>query len=100
MFGLNKKIFIIGGIGIVVAGVVWYGMTSETPTSLLTTTDVTGASSATERDLIDTLLALRAVTLNGSIFSDRAFLSLQDFGTQIITEPAGRSNPFAPLEPQ
>lgn len=98
MFGLNKNILILGGLGIVVAGVIWYGMISDSSPALLTTTDVSGASGATERELIDTLLALRTVTLDGSILSDSAFLSLRDFGTQIIPEPAGRSNPFAPLK--
>ena len=98
MSGLNKNILIVAGVGVVVAGIVWYGMTTGTSTPLLTTTNVTGASSAAERDLIDTLLALRAVTLDGSIFSDKAFLSLQDFGTEIVPEPVGRRNPFAPLD--
>ncbi|HEY4519540.1 MAG TPA: hypothetical protein VJH33_00675 [Candidatus Paceibacterota bacterium] len=95
---INKNFFIIGGIGVIVAGLVWYGMSSKEDPTLLTTTNVSGASSAAERELIDTLLALRAVSLDGAIFFDPAFLALRDFGTQIIPEPTGRRNPFAPLE--
>lgn len=95
---IHKNIFIIGGIAIAVVGLVWYGMSSKEDAALLTTTDVSGSSSVAERELIDTLLTLRAVSLDGVIFLNPAFLSLRDFGTQIIPEPTGRRNPFAPLE--
>lgn len=85
------------GIAILVAGAIWYGMTqgSASTTSVISTQTV--GTSVDERELVETLLALRAVTLDGTIFNDPAFLSLKDFGTQIVPEPAGRPNPFAPL---
>ena len=52
--------------------------------------------STVDRELVETLLALRAVTLSGSIFQDIAFQSLKDFGTPIMPEPIGRENPFTP----
>lgn len=94
----NRNILVTVGLGVVVAGGVWYGMTSNSSPALLTTEDVSGVGSTAERELIDTLLALREVSLDGSIFSNPAFLSLRDFGIQIVPEPAGRRNPFAPLE--
>lgn len=86
------------GIGIVVAGAIWYGMSQGSGSSsgsLIANQPV--ATSADERELVETLLALRSVTLDGSIFTQPAFMSLKDFGTQIVPEPAGRPNPFAPL---
>jgi hypothetical protein len=64
--------------------------------SLIETQDLTQATPA-DADIVNTLLELRAVSLSGTIFSDPAFLRLKDFGSQIIPEPVGRPNPFAPL---
>jgi hypothetical protein len=75
----------------------WYalsGSSGAAPT--LTTTSVTSVSPA-DQNLVSTLLALRAVKLDGTILNDPAFLSLRDFSTQIISEPVGRTDPFAPL---
>ncbi len=85
-----------------IAGGVFYGMTGGGVQSdaLLTTETVdTGSPSAdtADRDLVETLLTLRAISLSGTIFSDPAFKALQDFGTPIVPEPVGRQNPFAPL---
>jgi len=94
----HKLIFLIV-ILLVVFGV-WYGLSQSAPAApLLTNSAPTGSPSADSADqqLVSTLLALRAVTLNGNIFSDPAFLSLQDFSTTIVPEPVGRDNPFAPL---
>ncbi|TSC63316.1 MAG: hypothetical protein Athens041674_198 [Parcubacteria group bacterium Athens0416_74] len=95
----NKLIFII--LIVVIAGGVWYGLSiSGAPEPLLVTTTPEGTSvsaQSTDQEIIGTLLALRAVTLSGSIFSDPSFVTLQDFGTTIVPEPVGRENPFAPL---
>ena len=85
------------GIGVVLLmGAVWYSMSpSGTSTSLITSTPVTG--NGPDQGLVETLIALRAVKLDGAIFSEAAFTGLEDFSTQIVPEPVGRSNPFAPL---
>lgn len=97
----HKLVFIL--VVAVVAIGVWYGLSqSGAPAPLLTTSavDVSPSEQSTDQEIIGTLLALRSVTLSGSIFSDPAFVSLQDFGTTIIPEPVGRQNPFAPLSSQ
>jgi hypothetical protein len=94
----NKLLLIL--LGLVILGVAWYFFSgsSDTPDLLETTAGPAGLSAnPQEADLVQTLLALRAVSLSGTIFSDPAFMSLRDFGTQIIPEPIGRPNPFAPL---
>lgn len=50
-----------------------------------------------ENELIALLLELKALKLDDSIFSSSAFQSLQDFSQALVSEPVGRSNPFAPL---
>jgi hypothetical protein len=80
---------------------VFYAMSSSAPPApILTTSGTTGSPSAdsSDQELVATLLALRAVTLSGTIFQDPAFISLSDFSTPIVPEPVGRPNPFAPLQ--
>lgn len=87
-------------LAVLVAAVVWYGLSGTTPpTTLLTTQSVSDQSGVADRGVVETLLTLRTVSLSGTIFSDPAFMGLKDFGTQIIPEPVGRENPFAPLPP-
>ncbi len=100
-----KQHFIIFGIIILIVGGVFYGMsgggTQNEP--LLTTETIDGGSPSEEtadRELVESLLTLRAITLSGTIFTDPAFKVLQDFGTTIVPEPVGRANPFAPLQQQ
>ena len=95
LFSSNIVIAVIVGLIVVVGA--WYMFFSGSGGNdeLLATT-VVSDESAVERGIVDTLLTLRAVTLSGTIFSDPAFGTLRDFGTQIIPEPIGRPNPFAP----
>lgn len=93
-FLLKHKIVILL-IGVGVAGVAWFAMTSSGPAPLLSTEVIGGGP---DQELVETLLALRSVKLDGTIFSEPAFTLLQDYSQPIIQEPVGRDNPFAPLE--
>jgi hypothetical protein len=91
----NKLVVIVGLL--VVVGIGWYMLSgSSAPAPTLTTTSAQGTSKA-DSDLVSSLLSLRAVKLDGTIFSDPAFVNLKDFSTQIVPEPIGRTDPFAPL---
>lgn len=94
----NKIIIII--VAVIVAGFAWYAFSDRggAPPPLLNTQAVGPSTTAAEKTLVETLVTLRAITLSGTIFSDPAFQSLQDFGTQIVPEPVGRRDPFAPLD--
>jgi len=92
---LTNKIVLLVVAGIVIAGVVWYSFMRAPSTSLLQTQDV--GTNPVDGDVVTILLQLRSVSLSGTIFSDPAFMSLQDFGSEIMPEPVGRANPFAPL---
>jgi hypothetical protein len=96
----HKLLFAI--IVLILVGMVWYGLAQSGADTPLLTTETVGTVGTTgpDKGLVGTLLALRAVTLSGTIFSEPAFLSLQDFSTPIIPEPVGRSNPFAPINSQ
>lgn len=92
----------VGVLVVVLVGGVWYGMSGGgAAQEQLLTTETVGDGSPSEnvadRDLVETLLTLRAISLSGNIFNDPAFKTLQDFGTNIIPEPVGRPNPFAPI---
>jgi hypothetical protein len=91
----NRLVLLLAG-GVVVAGVVWYSFMRDRSENLLETSDLTVATEA-DSDIVNVLLELRAVTLSGTIFSDPAFVRLKDFGREIVPEPVGRANPFAPL---
>jgi hypothetical protein len=96
-FLLGHKILLVV-LAILVAAGVWFGLTSSSTSegdSLLSSEVV--STGGPEQELVSTLLALRAVKLEGAIFSDPAFMSLKDYSTQIVPEAVGRPNPFAPL---
>ena len=90
----RHKIIAIIGVVVVVGALGWGLLGSSQPAPLLSVQD---ASAGADQELVSTLLQLRAVTLSGTIFSDPVFMSLKDFGRDIVPEPVGRPNPFAPL---
>ncbi|MDR3571433.1 MAG: hypothetical protein P4L81_04535 [Candidatus Pacebacteria bacterium] len=75
----------------------WWGFTNTSAPAPVLANPAAEASSSQDTQIVSVLLQLQAVNLSGTILTDPGFLSLQDFTTQIITEPIGRSNPFAPL---
>lgn len=89
----NKLILV--AVAIVIAGGAWYGLSATSSAPGLVTT--APAAESSEGGVVSTLLALRAVKLEGGIFQDPAFMTLVDFSTDIVPEPVGRLNPFAPF---
>lgn len=97
---LSRNLIATLAIGAILLGVVWYFFLSSNPPveeELLEVTEVSQESEA-EREIVETLLTLQAITLSATIFSDPVFAVLKDFGTEIAPEPTGRVNPFAPRE--
>ena len=92
----HKLIAIV--VAIIVASGVWYGLSAPPASPDLITTPAPGATNLAGQDLVATLLTLRAVKLDGTIFNDPSFMALKDFSTEIVPEPVGRVNPFAPLQ--
>lgn len=67
------------------------------PAEPLLSAEAVSGTTSVDQDLISLLLELRSIKLDDSIFSDPAFISLQDFSQNLTEEPIGRVNPFAPL---
>ncbi len=93
---LQHKLILIAS-GLVVAGLVWYGLSPSSVEPDLVSTPSTEEGTQVDKGIVPTLLTLRAVKLDGTVFSAAAFTRLRDFSTDIVAEPVGRSNPFAPL---
>lgn len=58
---------------------------------------VTGTGASPDQDLIALLFELKQIRLDSALFADPLFTALKDFGQDLVTEPVGRENPFAPL---
>jgi hypothetical protein len=92
-----KNIIIVAIIIVIVA--FSYNLFADKTDKSLLTSEVKGAkNSVLETDLLSILIDLRLIKLDDSIFSDKAFQSLRDFGQDIAPEPVGRKNPFAPVD--
>lgn len=50
------------------------------------------------QDFLIKLNQLKAIDLSGAIFNDPRFRSLEDKRQDVVSEPAGRDNPFLPYE--
>lgn len=95
---LSRKTIIILTVALALAGAVWYGFSSGSSSgSILSTQTPDNSATSADQDLVTTLLTLKAVSLSGTILSDLSFKGLKDFSTQIVQEPMGRPDPFAPL---
>lgn len=96
---IQHKILLVV-VALVIAGGVWYGMSSTPAAPDLTPTTGSAEIAPVDQGIVQTLLTLRAVKLDGTIFSDATFRKLQDFSTDIQPETVGRTNPFAPISAQ
>lgn len=91
-----KNILTIGVV--LLAAFVAYSVFLKPDTSApLTATAINATQSAVDQELITLLSQLRSISLDVAIFSDEQFHSLKDFSQEIVPEPVGRTNPFAPL---
>ena len=48
-------------------------------------------------EILDLLRDLKRLSFDETLFSDPRFRNLVDFGVELLPEPKGRRNPFAPL---
>lgn len=90
---------IIGGVAIIAAvfalGYAWMsgGGVAVVPVDAVSV-DKTGNGNV---DFLSSLVNLKYIELDTSIFKDRTFASLFDLGVAIDPQPKGRDNPFAPI---
>lgn len=76
----------------------WFTLSggSNTAPSRVLTTASSSSRVAVDQDILRLLLDMRSISLDGSVFNTPAFVLLRDFGREIVPEPVGRENPFAP----
>ncbi len=72
------------------------GGSSNKPAPILESATA-GANPVMDQDIINLLVDMRSIKLDGSLFKSPGFLLLRDFGRDIVAEPIGRTNPFAPI---
>lgn len=65
--------------------------------ALVAVENQTGRQFAAGKEVLTLLIDLKSIELDGSIFEDKSFKSLEDFSLPIDPEPKGRINPFAPI---
>lgn len=91
---------LIGIVAIIIAAFIAYSIFFARPaTPALTTSSVSEATDPADQQLIALLLTLHSITLDTKLFDDARFTNLKDFGRELVQEPVGRPNPFAPLTP-
>jgi hypothetical protein len=59
--------------------------------------EVSETAATPDQDLIALLFELKGIRLDSGLFDDPLFKALKDFGRDLVSEPVGRNNPFAPL---
>lgn len=81
---------------IVVAAVGYYMFKGNEPEPLTTTEE--GLTGSIGQELVIEINRLRALqNIEGKIFKDSTFNSLQDYTQSVVPQPLGRANPLAPL---
>lgn len=107
---MSKKVkIILGVVGAVILIIVLSSLlksketpTTSNPANLLTSTTgvvpLPGASSTTSADEFSKVLSsIKNITIDTSVFQNRAYIALRDFPVTLGTDTVGRVNPFAPI---
>lgn len=80
-------------VAVLFGGYQFFFAESTEPALLVTPTGAAGP----DQDLVALLFQLKGIRLDNALFADPLFQSLKDFGKDLVAEPIGRVNPFAPL---
>lgn len=91
----NKILFIV--LAVVIVLFVGYAMSDKTPEPGPLQKQSASGSSDVEQEILQLLMDVQSIRLDSSIFQDPAFATLRDFSREIVQEPSGRENPFAPV---
>lgn len=90
----HKNLFLgLFAILVLFAGYKFFFSASDAPALVATEVAPAGQGGA----ILATLLQLKSLTLNGTLFATPAFRTLRDFSQRLVPEPVGRDNPFAPI---
>ncbi len=98
MSNLLKNLLVTLGIAVLVlVGYMIFTKTDTTAPSVPGST-TTEQAALESQALLMSLQKLQSYNVEGKIFSDARFASLVDFRVELVDEPFGRPNPFAPIE--
>ena len=92
LFQNNKNIIITIILFIVAFGVFKYFQNSDT-----TTAPIDSSVLSAGKDVVDLSNSIQSATLDKTLFTIPAYRALQDFSTDIASQPIGRKNPFSPI---
>jgi len=76
---------------------VFFAARSKAQSPLVTESEGGAVTSVIAPEDLQILQKINSIVLDNSIFSDKVFQSLHDYTVQLIPEPTGRPNPFAPI---
>lgn len=91
----NALLFIL--VFAILGGGYWFLFGDSSSDDLLISEGPDGGTTAAGLDLLALSARIRSIELDNSIFEDPAFKALRDFGQDLVPEPKGRRNPFAPI---
>ena len=97
MSALLKKLLVV----LVIAVILWLGYSvfiKDDEASGVQSAGVSSQASLEAQEFLTKLQQLSAIKIEGSLFSDTRFNALIDFRQELVPEPAGRNNPFAPVQ--
>lgn len=94
---MNKNnIIIVSSLVVVAAMALIYLLKNPSDSSNLVAEKRT-AEFASAKEVLNLLNRMSKVKLEDGIFYDKAFQSLNDTTVELVGQPIGRNNPFAPL---
>lgn len=93
MASILKNIFIVLAL-LATAGLGYYLYLDQNSALQATDMALSGDIAMETADFLRKLNELKAIEIDGSIFSDERFSSLTNFSVPIEAEPIGRTNPF------
>lgn len=103
---IKNVIIVVVLIGVLVLGYIFFikgnsnetNLTSSAISNFLPNNDALTNNIAVDSEFVTTLLSVKNIKLNNSIFSSTDFLNLRDSSISLIQDGnEGRKNPFAPI---
>lgn len=93
-----KSLVTISIIALVIGSFLYYFIIRQPDAPDLTLESYSVEQTKIQSELLNTLRNIQSIQLDQNLFTDPVFNSLIDFGRPLVLEPAGRANPFAPIE--
>lgn len=93
MSPLVQNILIVGGL-LLILGVGYFLYTQNSTLDTSNNAMLTNQAAVETAEFLRRLNELKAIELDGQIFSDPRFSALLDYTSPVLSEPIGNTNPF------